>query len=162
MSKANFTTTTLCFLTKPGQILLAQKKRGFGKDWWNGYGGKVKEEETITESLIREVAEEAAVTVSEPDLQKVAIIDFYFKDKIEWNQQCHVFLANAWQGEPQESEEMRPQWFAQDQIPFSAMWPTDYLWLPRILAGETLQGEVYFQDGSGIAEKSNFQIAPNI
>ena len=39
--------STLCFLVKDNQILLAMKKRGFGEGKWNGVGGKVNPGETI-------------------------------------------------------------------------------------------------------------------
>ena len=45
---------TLLFVQKEGKVLLGMKKRGFGKDRWNGFGGKVHiEEETIEEGAIR-------------------------------------------------------------------------------------------------------------
>ena len=39
------------------------KKRGFGEGRWNGYGGKIKEGETIEESAIREIEEESLMKV---------------------------------------------------------------------------------------------------
>ena len=53
------TEVTLCLLVKGGNISLAKKKRGFGKDRWNGYGGKVKPGEAIKIAAIRELLEEA-------------------------------------------------------------------------------------------------------
>lgn len=38
---------TLCFIIKNGKVLLARKKRGFGKGKWNGTGGKVKSNERV-------------------------------------------------------------------------------------------------------------------
>ena len=40
---------TLGFLFKNGKIILAKKKRKFGVDKWNGYGGVVEENETKIE-----------------------------------------------------------------------------------------------------------------
>lgn len=72
---------TLCFLlreTDAGQeVLLAMKKRGFGRGKWNGAGGKVGDE-SIEEAAIRETVEEVGVEVV--DLEKVAILTFYFTD----------------------------------------------------------------------------------
>ena len=42
--EANMKKTTLCFLLKNDEVLLAMKKRGFGVGKWNGVGGKLKEE----------------------------------------------------------------------------------------------------------------------
>ena len=44
---------TLLFVLKPGKVLLGYKKRGFGVDRWNGFGGKVQQGETIEEAAKR-------------------------------------------------------------------------------------------------------------
>ena len=44
---------TLLFVLKPGKVLLGYKKRGFGVDRWNGFGGKVQQDETIEEAAKR-------------------------------------------------------------------------------------------------------------
>ena len=46
--------TTLLYLRKNDEILLAKKKRGFAKDKYNGVGGKVENGETPEEAAIRE------------------------------------------------------------------------------------------------------------
>jgi hypothetical protein len=38
---------TLVLIHQPPKILLAMKKRGFGQNLYNGFGGKVEENETI-------------------------------------------------------------------------------------------------------------------
>lgn len=44
---------TLVLPTKPDHILLGYKKRGFGMNKWNGFGGKVEENESIREAALR-------------------------------------------------------------------------------------------------------------
>ena len=56
---------TLCVIHKDHKILLGMKKRGFGAGRWNGFGGKLKERETIEEALRRETKEEAGVESKE-------------------------------------------------------------------------------------------------
>ncbi len=145
---------TLLFLFKDDEILLAMKKRGFGAGKYNGVGGKVQEGESVEFAAVREAQEEILVTVQESDLQKVAELQFSFDQKPGWNIFCHVFTTRVWQGEPTESDEMAPQWFALDAIPFEKMWVDDKHWLPHVLAGKTLQGEFYFNsDGSSILKQ---------
>jgi 8-oxo-dGTP pyrophosphatase MutT (NUDIX family) len=113
---------TLCFLTENKRILLAMKKRGFGKGKWNGVGGKVKDSETIKEAVIRETYEE--IKVNPLHLMRVAKLDFYFlevPEDINWNQQVTVYLCKNWKGAPKESEEMKPQWFSYNLIPYEKM-----------------------------------------
>ena len=44
---------TLVLVTRPNQVLLGMKKRGFGMGRWNGFGGKVEKGETILEAAKR-------------------------------------------------------------------------------------------------------------
>ncbi len=125
------------------------KKRGFGQEKWNGYGGKVTEKETPRTAAVREIKEESDLSVSEEALKQVGLINFYFDGDHAF--ECHVFLVREWQGEPQESDEMRPCWFSASQLPFEKMWVADVLWLPLVLAGKKLKAEVNFnKDGSEV------------
>ena len=54
--------TTLLIIKKENKILLARKKRGFGLGKWNGIGGKIEENETPEEAMIRETEEEIFAT----------------------------------------------------------------------------------------------------
>jgi 8-oxo-dGTP pyrophosphatase MutT (NUDIX family) len=126
-------------------------KRGFGQGKWNGVGGKV-DNESVEEAAKRETAEEVGVDVAE--LEKVAILTFYFTDPKcqDWNQEVHVFLTRSWEGEPSESEEMKPRWFVPEEIPFSSMWADDPFWLPKVLTGEKLRAVFTFSDSETITE----------
>lgn len=137
---------TLSFLFKDGEILLAMKKRGFGDGKWNGYGGKVEEGETVEEASVREIEEEGNVIVKIEDLESFGIIDFHFSDKPEWNQKVHIFKALKWEGDPEETEEMKPEWFAFEDIPYDKMWAGDDIWLKRVINGEKVFGEIYFEE----------------
>lgn len=138
---------TLVFLIREGEILLAMKKRGFGKGKWNGVGGKVELNESLEQAAFRETREEIGVLIEPADLLKVADIKFYFPfvpaDK-GYNEQVTVFLTNRWTREPIESEEMRPQWFNTKKIPFNQMWSDDKLWLPEVLRGRKILAEFTF------------------
>jgi 8-oxo-dGTP diphosphatase len=133
---------TLCFLvrgTPPREVLLGYKKRGFGAQKYNGFGGKVEAGETVSEAAARELEEEAGVRVRESDLRQAAHLTFTFSAEPGWDQIVHVFLADEWQGTPLESREMRPAWFAMDDLPFEHMWQDDAHWLPRVLSGERVR-----------------------
>ena len=129
---------TLLFLRRSGEILLAMKKRRFGVGKWNGVGGKVEKDETILDGAIRECQEEIGVTPTHPQL--IGRLTFYDKADPDFCHDTHIFVATQWQGEPTETEEMRPQWFAETEIPYEQMWPDDYLWLPLLLQGKLFQG----------------------
>jgi len=140
---------TLCFLIKNDEeILLAMKKRGFGQGKWNGIGGKLdlnQGDKDIFDAALREMKEESGVAVK--DMEKVAILNFYFPYQKRWDQEVHVFVSRNWEGEPKESEEIKPRWFKLKEIPFDKMWPDDKFWLPKILKGEKLRAKFSFKSG---------------
>jgi 8-oxo-dGTP pyrophosphatase MutT (NUDIX family) len=136
---------SIVLLLKKKNILLAMKKRGFGQGLWNGVGGKSDPGETIEDTAIRECQEEISVTPTK--LTKVAILNFYSPPpNSKNNQQAYVFVSEHWEGEPTESEEMSPQWFSFDSIPYSKMWPGDKHWLPLVLDGKKLDADFTFDD----------------
>lgn len=138
---------TLCFLLKDNQILLAMKKRGFGMGRWNGVGGKPQEGESILDTAKREAFEEIGVNIK--SLEHVATLNFLFPDTPEdknWNQQVIVYFVRDWEGEPVESEEMKPKWFSFDNIPYEEMWEDDLYWIPLVLKNQTVTGSFTFNN----------------
>jgi len=133
---------TLAFLLNKNEICLGYKKRSFGEGYWNGFGGKVKQGETPEESAVREIEEESTLRIDVENLEKIARIEFLFED--DTHLEVHTFFVRQWEGEPKETEEMRPEWFAFGSIPYKEMWEDDQHWLPRVLLGEKLEGKVWF------------------
>jgi 8-oxo-dGTP diphosphatase len=143
------TAATLCLLVRgqpPREVLLGYKKTGFGRDLYNGFGGKVEPGETPLAAAVREMREESGMHVRAEDMRCVAHLTFTFVAQPHWDQIVYVYLAARWSGIPVESREMRPAWFAVDRIPYAHMWADDRHWLPRVLAGERLRAAFIFAD----------------
>lgn len=138
---------TLCLIYEDGKILLGLKKRGFGQGRWNGFGGKLQENETIEQAAIRELKEESGIHAHE--LEKKGIIQFQFQEDID-DLEVHIFHVINFNGEPIESEEMKPQWFEKEKIPYEEMWSDDKHWMPLFLEGKKFKGNFLFG-----GEKSN-------
>lgn len=142
--------STLCFLVKEDKVLLAMKKRGFGKGRWNGVGGKLNENETIEKAAKREAKEEIGVNIKQ--MEQAAVLYFYFPNNLEWNQRTTVFVVNKWDGEPLETEEMAPKWFNINKLPFDSMWVDDIYWLPLVLKGKKIKAEFLFGENDTLLD----------
>ena len=130
--------TTLNIIVKGDKILLARKKRGFGAEKINSPGGKLEPGETIEQAMIRETQEEVGITPTVYEYVGVVTYDEYFKGQ-KTIFDCHLFLTTGWQGEPTESDEMKPMWISKNEIPYAEMFGDDPYWLPQVLAGEKVK-----------------------
>lgn len=148
---------TICFCVRDNEILLGLKKIRFGAGKWNGFGGKVDAGESVHEAAARELFEESSIATDPATLEKMAVLDFYFGETPIF--ECHIFIARTWHNEPQESDEMTPQWFSLDAIPYDDMWDDDKHWLPRILAGERFTGTVVFDSEGKKVQTMDYQPA---
>lgn len=147
---------TLCLALRDGKILLGMKKRGFGMGKWNGFGGKVELGETIEEAAERETLEECGIVIQ--SMERVAINEFQFEDKMEEILEVHLFRINSFGDEPIETEEMQPRWFAFSDIPYDTMWPDDRYWMPLFLAGKKFRTKFLFNAEEVILEKEILEV----
>lgn len=139
--------TTLCLVYDHPKILLGMKKRGFGAGRWNGFGGKVHSGETVEEGAKRELLEESGIAADKVELRGILDFEFPRENKtIEMN----IFRVDKFQGEPIEGEEMKPQWFHIDEIPFHQMWPDDLYWMPMFLENKKFKGSFLFGEHDSI------------
>lgn len=147
---------TLCVIHQEPRVLLGMKKKGFGAGRWNGFGGKVEEGETIEGATRRELREEAGIDAH--DLEKVGTLDFSFASNPDEILEVHIFRSTRFSGQPKESDEMRPAWFSQTEIPFEEMWPDDRHWFPLLLAGKKFNGRFHFGEGDAILEQELVEV----
>ncbi len=136
---------TLVIIHKGSKVLLGMKKRGFGMGKWNGFGGKVEISESIEEAARREVLEEVGIGVD--NIEKLGVLDFSWQGKEQDILEVNIFKAKDFSGEPSETEEMKPQWFSVNEIPYEKMWADDQYWLPLLLENKKFSGNFIF-DGS--------------
>jgi len=143
--------TTLCLPiqgTPAEKILLGMKKTGFGKGKYNGFGGKLETGETPTSAAVRELAEECGIIAKEADLKEAGKLTFLFPANPELDHDVQLYVIQDWQGQPRETTEMKPMWFAVAEIPYDEMWADDSYWLPAVLKGKKVYGEVYFAENN--------------
>lgn len=153
-------TTTLLIIRKNKKLLLGRKKRGFGAGKYNGVGGKLELGETVVQAMLRETKEEIGVVPK--DFEEMAVVSFDEVMKGERTKvEMHIFLANDFEGEPVESDEVEPFWFDEDSIPYANMFQDDYHWLPEILAGKKVVGSFVYDDEFHL-EKLELKIVKNL
>ncbi|KIL62272.1 hypothetical protein M378DRAFT_165974 [Amanita muscaria Koide BX008] len=142
---------TNAFIFQNTRILLGYKKRGFGKDLYNGFGGKVEASETPLQAAKRELEEEAGI---QAPLKHAGELLFILEgDPVAFH--IDVFRADSYSGVITETEEMRPKWFRVEDspvgegnecppIPFSEMWEDDVYWFPLLFQGRHFAGRADF------------------
>ncbi|KAJ2818075.1 Nudix (Nucleoside diphosphate linked moiety X)-type motif 1 [Coemansia erecta] len=104
------------------QVLLGLKKRGMGEGLWNGFGGKLEPNETI----------DACAYL------------LFMKCRSGWEITIFVYVARGLVGDLCESDEMRPQWFGVDELPYEKAHTEARLWWPTMLAGHTFSARFVF------------------
>jgi 8-oxo-dGTP pyrophosphatase MutT (NUDIX family) len=148
--------STIVFLVKRDDVYLSEKKKGFGKGFLNGYGGKVGEE-SIEAAAVRELYEEAGVKADPAKLEKAAVIDFYNGEELLY--ECHVFFTDDWIGEPRESEEMAlPRAYTRASLPYEKMWQADRSWLPLVFSGKKIRAEGRYVEGLGEVKSFDYKV----
>ncbi len=141
---------TVCVVHRPDAVLLGLKKVSVGAGLWNGFGGKVEPGESIEAAAVRELAEEVGLTAS--SVERLGVIDFSF-DGTDDRFEVHFFSCREFSGEPVETDEMEPRWFALDDIPYDQMWPDDRQWLPLLLVGKKFRGAFKFNANRDVLEE---------
>lgn len=138
----SITRATLSFIFNKDQVLLGLKKKGFGKGYWNGFGGKIETGEKPVQAAAREIQEECKLKASR--LKPAGKLYFHFDDdprRIEG----FLFTTHKFSGQPEETAEMKPQWYNIHELPFDQMWEDDRFWLPYVLMGKKVHATFRFK-----------------
>jgi 8-oxo-dGTP diphosphatase len=126
------------------EVLLGDKRTGLGRGKVVGIGGKLDPGEAPRDAAVREVAEEVGVRIAASDLLKAGVIDYHFPTKPAWSQRSTVFVARRWSGEPVETAEITPHWYAVADVPYARMWDDAVRWLPGVLRGGSVDARFTF------------------
>ena len=137
---------TLMILKRDEKLLLGVKKRGFGMGKINCAGGKVEADETPRNAAIRETFEEVGVRVNSCEkVGQIIFRDLYFKGVPETNI-MHVFMSEDFEGEPEETDEIKPEWYPVSDLPYDKMWGDDQHWMPEVLRGNKVDAYFHFNE----------------
>ena len=126
------------------EVLLGRKKHGLGAGNFVGPGGKLEPGESAVDAAVREVFEEAGVVVAASDLEPRGLLSYIFPYREAWSQESSVFVCRMWRGEPTGSDELDPEWFPLERVPYDQMWDDARRWLPGVLAGASVRRSFVF------------------
>lgn len=103
----------------------------------NGFGGKIEEGETVEHAALRELEEESSLQARSLNRRGYLVFRMIHLSTL---MRVHVFDTWEFDGTPTESEEMRPQWYNETEVPFERMWPDDEYWFNMLLTGKSFVG----------------------
>lgn len=135
--------TTLLYVVCGDKVLLGKKLRGFGKGKFNGAGGKVNENETIEEAMLRETKEEFnIIPTGYKHVGNILYDEFNGDEKIYYD--TAIFVATGYEGQLKDSDEMSPMWFDKNNLPYENMFEDDKDWLEDVLNGKRINARFEF------------------
>jgi 8-oxo-dGTP diphosphatase len=121
-----------------------KKEKDMHKGKWNGLGGKLNPGETPEECVIREVKEEAGLTISNPCLKGFLTFPAFSEDE-DWY--AFVFISDEFTGELIDSPEGELAWIADDKLVELNLWEGDQIFLPWLNQMGFFSGKFVYQEG---------------
>lgn len=123
--------TTLCYILKGEEVLLLhrnKKKNDINENKWIGVGGKLEQDESPEDGLLREVFEETGLTLLE--YRYCGIVTFV-SDQYE-GEYMHLFTGGDFSGEMTPCDEGTLMWKPFDALFTLPRWAGDDIFLKLI------------------------------
>lgn len=135
---------------------MPENKKKIGAGFLNGFGGKFDDsvDKDIWDTNFREAKEDINIKIK--IAKKVGEIIFHNPsddDELK-HMRVHIFIATEWDGEPEETSEMKKiAWYKISKIDYDNFLPADRLFIPQILDGKYIKGLIEYNDDWSV--KSN-------
>ncbi|MBY0293096.1 MAG: GNAT family N-acetyltransferase [Alphaproteobacteria bacterium] len=124
-------------INERGELLLAERPPGKSlAGIWELPGGKIEEEETPEQALIRELQEELHITVEEEDLNPLCFASYRYDT---FHMILPVYLCRKWAGPLHGAEGQKLAWVTYDQLIHFPLPPADIL--PAHRLADTLKAQ---------------------
>ena len=120
--------STLCYIERGDEYLLlhrVKKEHDLNRDKWIGLGGKFEPDESPEECVLREVREEAGLTLT--SFRYRGIVTFV-SDRWE-GAYMHLFTADGFTGEIGECDEGVLEWIKKSDFAALPQWEGDRIFL---------------------------------
>ena len=137
---------TLCYVRKDGKTLMVhriKKANDIHLGKWNGLGGKFEPGETPEQCAIREIKEEAGLTVRSLILKGFLTFPGFANEE-DWY--AFVFVVPEFEGELIESPEGRLEWIEDRDLFNLNLWEGDREFLPWLDQPGFFSGRFVYKD----------------
>jgi len=123
--------TTLCYIEKDDSYLMlhrVKKENDLNKDKWIGVGGKLEENESPDECLVREVKEETGLTLTDYKLRGIIT----FVSDLYEGEYMFLYTATGYSGDLIDCDEGELKWVKKSDVLGLPTWEGDHLFLEKI------------------------------
>ena len=123
--------TTLCYIEQGDKYLMLhriKKVNDLNHDKWIGLGGKLEENESPEDCLVREIKEESGLTLT--SWRYRGIVTFVSD---EWEgEYMHLFTADGFSGQMTDCDEGALEWIEKSRLLSLPLWEGDKIFLRLI------------------------------
>ena len=124
--------TSLCYIERDGKYLMlhrVKKENDINRDKWIGVGGKLEQDESPEECLLRETCEETGLTLT--DYRMRGVITFV-SDR--WDtEQMFLYTADDFTGTRKECDEVELVLIDKSEIMSLSQWEGDKIFLKLLM-----------------------------
>ena len=147
---------TLCYVQKDNRTLMLyrnKKENDYHEGKWNGLGGKFEIGESPEDCAIREIKEEAGLTVK--NLYMKGFITFpLFDGKDDWH--VFLFVIDKFEGELINSPEGELEWIDNDKLWEINLWEGDKIFIPWLFQDKFFSAKFNYVDGKFVDYQVRF------
>ena len=132
--------SVLCYIEKDEKYLMLyrnKKKNDCNGGKWIGVGGKLEENESPDEALLREVKEETGLTLTSYRFRGIVT----FVSDVWEGEYMYLYTADRFEGEIIDCDEGELDWIDKKAVPSLPIWEGDRIFLNKLLED---RGDVFF------------------
>ncbi|MGA7836633.1 MAG: 8-oxo-dGTP diphosphatase [Ignavibacteriaceae bacterium] len=149
---------TLCYVIdeeKNTTLMLhrVKKENDYHEGKWNGLGGKLEQGESPEDCVIREIKEEAGLTIKSPKMH--GFITFPLFDKVDdWY--VFIFSSKNFEGKLIDSPEGNLEWIPNDKLTELNLWDGDKIFLEWLFQDRFFSAKFNYKNGKYLNHEVNF------